>query len=98
MLYHNIIFQLMYHCLFNLLVKCVDSDLDIVLAISLAVDSSNKWSQVKNWAKDIVNLQEVSSTRTRISIITLSHRVNIQFQLNRYDNKNDIFNAIDSIG
>ena len=78
--------------------KCSETDLDIVIALSLAVNSDDKWRDLKNWARDIVERQTISSTRTSVSLVTLSYRLNIQFELNTYTNKNDVLDAIDRIG
>ena len=79
-------------------IRCSDNYLDIVIALGMAVDSDDKWNTIKKWATLIVEQQTISNSKTRISLVTLSDRLDIQFKLNKYIDMNSILTAIDSIG
>lgn len=87
----------MHNEVFSIFVGCeTQADVTFILDSSDSVGQTNFGTQL-DFAKSIVNKLDISPGRTQIGTVTFSSTANNQFNLNQYNNKNDVLNAISGI-
>ena len=74
----------------------VDIDLVFVLDASSSVTSEN-FEEVKNFTKDLLSTADIDNGNARVGVNVFSSGNKVAFNLNTYDNKDDVFGAIDAI-
>ena len=74
----------------------VDIDLVFVLDASGSVTSKN-FEKVKTFTKDILSSADIDNGNVRVGVNVFSSGNKVAFNLNTFDNKNDVFSAIDAI-
>ncbi|XP_036357280.1 von Willebrand factor-like isoform X3 [Octopus sinensis] len=72
------------------------ADVMLVLDDSGSVGSKN-FAKVKTFAQNIVKSFNIGRNKIRVGAITFSHKVKLQFRLNRYYNKKNVLKAINRI-
>ena len=73
-----------------------DIDLVFVLDASNSVKSAN-FEIMKNFIKKMLSSADIDGGSVRVGINVFSDKSKVAFNLNTYDNKNDVFGAIDAI-
>ena len=76
--------------------QCGKADLIILLDSSGSITEEN-WYKVLDFAKEIVDNFAIGPDDIQAGVLSYSNRATIAFHLNDYDNKRDIFRAIDRI-
>ncbi|XP_033728444.1 collagen alpha-1(XII) chain-like [Pecten maximus] len=77
---------------------CVSTEQDIVFVLdsSTSVGDDN-FRRIIDFVKSFLNIAEIDSGAVRVGVLTYSTDVNIQFLLNTWGTKDDIYRALDVI-
>ena len=82
---------------FFLLSECSASiDLVIILDSSTSVGQTN-FEKMKNFVKSFLQSAAIETGDVRVGLLTYSSAVNIEFHLNQFSTRHDIYTAIDNI-
>ena len=86
-IYKNILFSV-----------CKKPRVDLVFVVdrSESVGSDN-WEKFKEFIKDVLMQADINDGSVRVGLIVFSTAVQIEFNLNTYSTKTDVYNAIDAI-
>ena len=79
-------------------VACVDTKVDLVFVLDASTSvTENNFLVMKDFIKDFLFIADVDSGNARVGIIIYSTEDHVQFNLNTYQNKVALFEAIDYI-
>ncbi|KAK3783392.1 hypothetical protein RRG08_001852 [Elysia crispata] len=80
------------------LVSCADARIDLVFVLdaSTSVTEPN-FELMKDFVKDFLYEADIDSGNVRVGVIIYSTQDRIEFQMNTYKTKADVYNAIDEI-
>ncbi|KAK3783391.1 hypothetical protein RRG08_001851, partial [Elysia crispata] len=79
-------------------VSCADARIDLVFVLdaSTSVTEPN-FELMKDFVKDFLYEADIDSGNVRVGVIIYSTKDHIEFQMNTYNTKADVYNAIDEI-
>ncbi|XP_025106489.1 collagen alpha-3(VI) chain-like isoform X11 [Pomacea canaliculata] len=77
---------------------CDEAEIDLVFVLdaSTSVTEPN-FQLMKDFVKDFLIIADIDNGNVRVGVVIYSTEVFIQFQLNSYSSKAEVFNAIDNI-
>ena len=77
---------------------CADANIDLVFVLdaSTSVTEPN-FELMKDFVKDFLYEADIDSGNVRVGVIIYSTQNHIEFQMNTYKTKTDVYNAIDEI-
>ena len=77
---------------------CDEAEIDLVFVMdsSTSVTEAN-FVLMKDFVKDFLTIADIDNGNVRVGIVLYSTNVHVEFNLNTYRTKNDVFDAIDSI-
>ena len=75
---------------------CEDAELDLVFLLDASTSVTKPNFQLMlQFLKDFLYIAQIDSGNVRVGLVIYSTRVNVQFQMNTFSTKGEVFDAID---
>ncbi|XP_041361910.1 matrilin-4-like [Gigantopelta aegis] len=78
-------------------IRCEDEKLDLIIALDASASVANlNFQLLLNFVKDLLSIVSIDNGNVRAGLLIYSTRVHIQFQLNTFTSKGEIYDAINN--